>query len=665
MIIQSMRCIVAGVCMMSALVMSIPAKGWAASGPYAAMELPVPGQMMSLSSSTDPVRLEGVRVYSQEPFRFDFIVNRGQAGEDVRQESERLIRYFLAALTVPEEDLWVNLSPFEENRIIPEKFGQTELGRDLLSEDYVLKQVASSLVYPDGAVGRVFWKKVYALAAEKFGIDRTDIPLDALTKVWIVPSQALIYEDPGTSTAYILESRMKVMLESDHQAQKGGTENSSYMSSVELANKDPLQGISEQVIRSVIIPLLEQEVNEGAHFSRLRQAYQSLILAAWYKRKVKASLLASVYVDQRRVKGIETGEPLASARIYEQYRQAFRQGVFNIIREERIGEEEDFIARKYFSGGLEMGVDTVIQITGFQDPAMAAVFRERYALPGGDQRVIVSAVLDPEFEGQRELINSSQPVAAIDNAMKTVPDLFNMLYKEVSFRPLSLADAEALPIEDSLSFVDHPIFNPSGVSVVALYGRSVLRKTDAILQGVAIVRQSDFRYSVGRNDVQAFLQVFRFEKTDIFKEALLARVLNELRMGRSNLQAWKYLLAVAPDNKEALEFFFKAGFVLLAKKFDSGSEDPDYYVITVQRAEVFVKRVMKSRWYPDDAQTANTGGIDMRDEQMVLQVQGVPSSAEVSTAKFIDPSAYMNVPGFSVRIIDLKDSKFCPLTGCH
>ncbi len=53
----------------------------------------------------------------------------------------KLIKYFMAALTIPEEDLWVNLSPYEAHRITPQKLGETELGKSLLSQDYILKQL--------------------------------------------------------------------------------------------------------------------------------------------------------------------------------------------------------------------------------------------------------------------------------------------------------------------------------------------------------------------------------------------------------------------------------------------------------------------------------------------------------------------------------------------
>ncbi len=67
--------------------------------------------------------------------RFNFILDTGDtnlADEALKVEAEKLIKYFLAALTVSEQDLWVNLSPYEKDRIIPEAFGVTEMGRDLL-----------------------------------------------------------------------------------------------------------------------------------------------------------------------------------------------------------------------------------------------------------------------------------------------------------------------------------------------------------------------------------------------------------------------------------------------------------------------------------------------------------------------------------------------------
>ena len=111
--------------------------------------LPNPGTMASLSPAFAPPILKGIKVHTDNPFQFDFILDKGDSdlnNAQIKDESGKLIKYFLASLTIPEKELWVNLSPYEKNRIVPESFGQTEMGRDLLAEDYILKQITASLV---------------------------------------------------------------------------------------------------------------------------------------------------------------------------------------------------------------------------------------------------------------------------------------------------------------------------------------------------------------------------------------------------------------------------------------------------------------------------------------------------------------------------------------
>ena len=180
--------------------------------------LPVPGTRIALSPAVTPPRLDGIKIDHADPFRLDFILDTGNSGRsgsaELRQDSLQLVKYFLAALTVPQEDLWVNLSPYEKDRIVPEAFGLTEMGRDLLAQDYILKQITSSLIYPESPSGREFWQKVYTQAQQRFGT--TDIPIDSFNKVWIMPDKALVYEANGT--AFVVDSSLKVMLDQDHMA---------------------------------------------------------------------------------------------------------------------------------------------------------------------------------------------------------------------------------------------------------------------------------------------------------------------------------------------------------------------------------------------------------------------------------------------------------------
>ena len=51
---------------------------------------------------------------------------------------------------------------------------------------------------------------------KKFGT--TNIPVNTFNKVWIVPEKAVVYENAKAGTAYVVEAKLKVMLEQDYLA---------------------------------------------------------------------------------------------------------------------------------------------------------------------------------------------------------------------------------------------------------------------------------------------------------------------------------------------------------------------------------------------------------------------------------------------------------------
>ncbi|MBF0532847.1 MAG: hypothetical protein HQL23_07120 [Candidatus Omnitrophica bacterium] len=373
--------------------------------------LPAAGSRVELSPAFVPPLLKGIKVYADNPLRVDFILDSGDVGaplvgatttakqsQNLEQTSHLLIKYFLAALTVPEKDLWVNLSPYEKNRVIPEAFGVTDLGRDILALDYLLKQLTASLLDPATPTGKEFWDKVYAEAQKRYGT--TDIPVDTFNKVWIVPAKSVVYENSaprvGEATAFIVESQLKVMLEQDYNAQRAVVSNGNDVGAplvgARYCGAVPTTGahegrpytrgetsvaparrmdnaIATRITREVVIPAIEKEVNEGRNFAPLRQAVHSFILAAWYKRKLKDSILGQSYVDQRKTPGIEIPDKTDKDKIYRQYIEAFKQGVANSIKEEYDPVTEETVTRKYFSGGVALSSSPIFYSSGRIFPA--------------------------------------------------------------------------------------------------------------------------------------------------------------------------------------------------------------------------------------------------------------------------------------------------------
>jgi hypothetical protein len=335
-------------------------------------QLPVPGTMVNLSPAFEPVLIKGLKIDTQNPFAFDFIVDSGNtslSAQDpaLKEESNKLIKYFLAALTIPEKDLWVNLSPYEKDRMVADNLGQTDMGRDLLAQDYILKQLTASLIYPEKELGKAFWDKIYAQAEQRFGT--AEIPVNTFNKVWIVADKADVLE--RGNTAFVTGAHLKVMLEEDYLAK-------------DKNKMVPGTILSNQIVRDVIIPAIEKEINEGKNFAPLRQMYYSMILASWYKMALKESLLSQVYGNKSKVKaGINAKDLAENEKIYERYLESYKKGVFNYVK------EVDSTPRKYFSGGAKIDASIVMRRLS-QVPQDAQLTRGNLAMVSGPLAIKVS-----------------------------------------------------------------------------------------------------------------------------------------------------------------------------------------------------------------------------------------------------------------------------------
>ena len=329
--------------------------------------LPQPGAMVPLSPSFYPVLLRGVQVHPDNPLRFDFIMDTGDTGlegEAFKEEAQKIIKYFLASLTVPEDEFWVNLSPYEQDRIIADMLGQTEMGRDLLAQDYMLKQLTATLIHPDNEFGKAFWDRVYKKAYEMYGT--TQVPVNTFNKVWIVPDEAVVYEH-GTY-AFVGERHLKVMLEEDYLSLEQNAGNKALgMESLQKQDIKETSKFSSEIVKNILVPEIEKEVNEGKTFSNLRQIFDAMILATWYKKTLKQSLLGQIYADKNKIQGIDLDDKTMKDQIYNQYLETFKKGVFDLVKVEHSALENKNIPRKYFSGGVSSGIMTRAGLKKYAD----------------------------------------------------------------------------------------------------------------------------------------------------------------------------------------------------------------------------------------------------------------------------------------------------------
>jgi hypothetical protein len=296
-----------------------------------------------------PSVLKGLDIDPADPFTFKFILETGPGNVDpaaLTPDVERLIKYFLAALAFPDDDLWVNLAPGEENRVIPQLFGRTAMGRDMLEQDLELKRLTARLLDPASSVGREFWSRIED-RHDPAGFT-ADQHQDVLSRVWVVPGSVRIFQnDTG---AFVLDSRLRVVSRDEHAG------------IYDEPNHDRSDSLFGAVFAEVILPAVEEEVNSAESFSRLRQIYYSYILANWYKRRLRAMPLGHPmrdgYLEAKRTGGIDATETSSPEEVYAAYLNAFREGVSRRIIERYEPTEQSMVIRQYVTGGIKLNDPT-------------------------------------------------------------------------------------------------------------------------------------------------------------------------------------------------------------------------------------------------------------------------------------------------------------------
>ena len=318
--------------------------------------LPEPTQMISVSAGYSSPLIKGLKVDPADPMNIKFIITKEDDKSVSQEEASELVRYFMASLTVPTDSLWVNLSPYENDRIIDEKLSETDLGKGFLSQDYVLKQLSSSITHPDSEIGESYWAKLNEM---------TENTAQTFNKIWIVPDQVEVHEENGM--VLISKASLKVMLENDYLAMQ--------QSSDPTQQKIDINSKSADVMRSTVLPAISKDVNKGKNFAQLRQMYNAIILGMWFKKKF-ANSFYSHYINKGKITGIDLEDKKLKEKVYSLYVKAFEKGVYNYIKKEFNPEKNKKVMRHYFSGGLALGkeVSSTLEVKQGIQPSEFDVF---------------------------------------------------------------------------------------------------------------------------------------------------------------------------------------------------------------------------------------------------------------------------------------------------
>lgn len=262
---------------------------------------------------------------------------------DINKAIQKSLEHFFIALTMHDDAFWVNLNPDEPERIIAPALADTDLGRIMVNADYRLKEDVAGIINPQNSkTGKEFWKRLYAKAQQLGAADR--IPL--VTRLWIVPDKAEVYEKQNQ--VYITKSRLRVQLEPVYVSQ-----------GIIFKNKreKELQDFASSLIEELVLPQLNKKVNEAYAYADLRDVYNALILAQWYKEKFGSgfnSLLRTV--NYHVFDEVETTYISTPEETYQSYLKSIKDGQYSFSETETFGSPFGMVitTRHYFSGGVDL-----------------------------------------------------------------------------------------------------------------------------------------------------------------------------------------------------------------------------------------------------------------------------------------------------------------------
>ncbi|MGE5308517.1 MAG: hypothetical protein ACM3OC_05510, partial [Deltaproteobacteria bacterium] len=292
---------------------------------------------------------------------------------ELKPQEDKLMKYFLIGLTLPNDVFWVNLRPDSQDRVIDPDLARTDMGKVMLAADLQLKKDTAGYTSPATIEGRQYWDRLYKKAEEIYGTAEVTIP--TLARPWIVPGEIILAEI--STGAYVFKAQLKVMLEQDYLKDTAAD--------FQDARARQLNEYAAQLMRELIIPRVTREINSSKKYAGIRQVYYSLIFAQWFKLRKKAS--ASSYtarIDSRNLAGLTSETAWSKDEYFNAYRASFKDGAYNI--RENAATATGTKVRSYFSGGENFLINPA-QLAGLPMDAvkMAALANgEEYAAASFD-----------------------------------------------------------------------------------------------------------------------------------------------------------------------------------------------------------------------------------------------------------------------------------------
>ena len=395
--------------------------------PYLAgkqIDIPMTSDLGGINFTSIKLSCISVNKNSSGGINFDYLFKAQKAegtspGIDTKNSTNLGITAFMTGLAVPDVEFWVNLNPWEPDRIIEEKLRESEVGRIMLEADFQMKKDFSNYENPcDNETGKAFHKlidkKREVLVQEcmdKFPGEIKDINnvrLDTVDRHVIVPDK--VYAYTNETQIYIINATLKINSEPvvNHSSyhvdnQDIGTLSEGCLEELNKSAKELGKYTSELEI-SMIQPYVVADVNHVKKYEDLRDVYIALALVQWYKSRIDPSMdiflgrLDSSYSNNSNI--LKAPIPWSPNKIYDQYVHSFYNGDY------KCWENTTSSTQTFQGGGVEFGSisDHLVEIKEMPPEVQDHI-----------ERAILNGYIDEGKDvlfGNRQLVNTQQNTTA-------------------------------------------------------------------------------------------------------------------------------------------------------------------------------------------------------------------------------------------------------------
>jgi hypothetical protein len=234
----------------------------------------------------DPRRLGGIDFTSLElryvadggkgarrGLRYAMQARPGPAAADpaaALQAAQQASDAFFVWLALPPDAFWVNLHPYQPERIIDPRLAGTEAGRVLLESNMLLKRALAAAQHPDTPTGANWWREVARLYGDRYV---TGCP-GVTHRFWISPAPATVHAT--ADELYILDAPLVV---------NAVIEPSLPQRPECPPNPPELDAAWIELYRKLIVPVAQHAVNTAPAFEPLRRVYLSRVAAEWFRQR--------------------------------------------------------------------------------------------------------------------------------------------------------------------------------------------------------------------------------------------------------------------------------------------------------------------------------------------------------------------------------------------